>query len=52
MVFHTRKVSQNKANGEGVTAGSVELGSLWDLSKQTGGKSVGRMIQKICVSSN
>lgn len=52
LVLHIRKVSQNKTSEEGGTAGSIELGSLWDLSSQTGGRSEGRMIQKIFVSSN
>lgn len=30
----------------------MDIGSLWDPSRQTGRKSVGRMIQKICVSSD
>ena len=52
LVLHIRKVSQNKTNEERGTAGSIELGSLWDLSSQTGRRSEGRMIQKIFVSSN
>ena len=52
LVLHIRKVSQNKTNEERGTTRSIKLGSLWDLSSQTGRRSEGRMIQKIFVSSN